>query len=515
MQEQIAREAAAALRRSTPARSRATAGHGRAHQHDHADLLLRDLGRAAARARRSRRSRRRSRRPTARRATRSCERNFAAVDAHARRPARGRGPGRASPATRAGRRSSRRTAPDFVQRVHRRDARRARATCCRCSAFPVDGTWPTGTAQWEKRDIAREIPVWDPAICIQCNKCALVCPHAAIRAKVYEPDALDGRAGDLQVRPTSRRDEFKGQQLHDPGRAGGLHRLQPVRRGLPGQGQGEPAHKAIDMAAAAAAARAPSARTTTSSSTCPRPTATQVHARRQGLAVPAAALRVLGRLRRLRRDAVPQAADPALRRPRADRQRHRLLVDLRRQPADDAVHRRTATAAARPGRTRSSRTTPSSASGMRLALDQPGEQARARCCSGLAPRLGDELVAALLEADQASEAGIAAQRERVAALRATRSPAIDGARGARGSRSSPTTWCKKSVWIVGGDGWAYDIGFGGLDHVLVDAAATSTSSCSTPRSTRTPAASSRRRRRSARPRSSPPPARRSARRTSA
>ena len=55
------------------------------------------------------------------------------------------------------------------------------------SAFPVDGTWPTGTAQWEKRGIALEIPVWDPAICIQCNKCALVCPHAAIRAKVFDP----------------------------------------------------------------------------------------------------------------------------------------------------------------------------------------------------------------------------------------------------------------------------------------------------------------------------------------
>ena len=55
------------------------------------------------------------------------------------------------------------------------------------SAFPVDGTWPIGTAQWEKRNIAHEIPVWDPAICIQCNKCALVCPHAAIRAKVFEP----------------------------------------------------------------------------------------------------------------------------------------------------------------------------------------------------------------------------------------------------------------------------------------------------------------------------------------
>ena len=59
------------------------------------------------------------------------------------------------------------------------------------SLFPVDGTFPTATTQWEKRNIALEIPVWDPSVCIQCNKCALVCPHASIRAKVYEPKYLD------------------------------------------------------------------------------------------------------------------------------------------------------------------------------------------------------------------------------------------------------------------------------------------------------------------------------------
>ena len=60
------------------------------------------------------------------------------------------------------------------------------------SAFPVDGTWPTATSQWEKRSIAQDIPVWDAQLCIQCNKCALVCPHAAIRAKIYDAGALEG-----------------------------------------------------------------------------------------------------------------------------------------------------------------------------------------------------------------------------------------------------------------------------------------------------------------------------------
>ena len=58
------------------------------------------------------------------------------------------------------------------------------------SAFPVDGTWPTGTTQYERRNIALEIPVWDEEICIQCGKCFMVCPHATIRAKVYDPKYL-------------------------------------------------------------------------------------------------------------------------------------------------------------------------------------------------------------------------------------------------------------------------------------------------------------------------------------
>jgi len=67
------------------------------------------------------------------------------------------------------------------------------------SAFPLDGTWPSATTQWEKRNLALEIPVWDPAVCIQCGKCALVCPHASIRTKVYPP-----RAQWAHPRPSSR-----------------------------------------------------------------------------------------------------------------------------------------------------------------------------------------------------------------------------------------------------------------------------------------------------------------------
>ncbi len=80
-------------------------------------------------------------------------------------------------------------APEFVKRVTALIAA-GQGDRLPVSAFPVDGTWPTATSQWEKRNIATEIPVWEPSLCIQCNKCALVCPHAAIRAKVFEPAKL-------------------------------------------------------------------------------------------------------------------------------------------------------------------------------------------------------------------------------------------------------------------------------------------------------------------------------------
>src|SRR5207344_2931288 len=83
------------------------------------------------------------------------------------------------------------SAPDFVTRVTAVMLAN-QGDRLPVSAFPVDGTWPTGTSKWEKRNIASEIPVWNQELCIQCNKCALVCPHAAIRVKVYPHDALAG-----------------------------------------------------------------------------------------------------------------------------------------------------------------------------------------------------------------------------------------------------------------------------------------------------------------------------------
>ncbi|HLO75704.1 MAG TPA: pyruvate:ferredoxin (flavodoxin) oxidoreductase, partial [Magnetospirillum sp.] len=99
-------------------------------------------------------------------------------------------------------------APDFVQRVTAMMLAN-KGDLLPVSAFPPDGTWPTGTASFERRNIAAEIPVWDTGVCIQCNKCTLVCPHAAIRAKVADPANMDKAPASLKHVPY-KGGEFKG-----------------------------------------------------------------------------------------------------------------------------------------------------------------------------------------------------------------------------------------------------------------------------------------------------------------
>jgi len=115
------------------------------------------------------------------------------------------------------------------------------------SAFPVDGTWPTATAKWEKRNIALEIPVWDSKVCIQCNQCALVCPHAAIRAKVYDESALQSRPTTFKA-TAYRGNEYKGKQFTiqvAPEDCTGCNLCVNV---CPAKDRTNPKHKAINMA---------------------------------------------------------------------------------------------------------------------------------------------------------------------------------------------------------------------------------------------------------------------------
>src|SRR4029077_6170305 len=100
-------------------------------------------------------------------------------------------------------------APDFVQRVTRLILE-GRGDELPVSAFPPDGTWPTGTSKFEKRAIALDIPIWQPDICIQCNFCSMICPHAAIQTKVFSPDALAGAPAGFRSMPEEHEPAFSG-----------------------------------------------------------------------------------------------------------------------------------------------------------------------------------------------------------------------------------------------------------------------------------------------------------------
>ncbi len=130
------------------------------------------------------------------------EKNFAAVDLTLAHLHKVKVPAAATSTSSCGRRF-RPQAPAFVQRRAGADDP-GDGDNLPVSALPVDGTYPTATAQWEKRNIALEIPVWDEKLCIQCGKCVLVCPHAVIRAKVYDAGAVGRRA-----RPPSRASDAK------------------------------------------------------------------------------------------------------------------------------------------------------------------------------------------------------------------------------------------------------------------------------------------------------------------
>jgi pyruvate-ferredoxin/flavodoxin oxidoreductase len=329
------------------------------------------------------------------------------------------------------------------------------------SALPVDGTYPVGTARYEKRNLAAEIPIWDPELCIQCGKCTIVCPHAAIRMKVYEPTALEG-APDSFVATEARFKEFPGYQ----------YTLQVAPEDCTGCGLCFEA--------------------------CPVKDKRQVGRRAINMQ-PQPPLRERERENWRFFTLLPEV-DPA-RINAAQIKNSQLLeplfefsgacsgcgetpyIKLATQLFGDhmVVANATGCSSIYGGNLP---TTPWSANacgrgpawanslfednaefglGMRVTLDKQEEFAR-ELLTQLAPVVGQALVQELLEADQSSAAGIQAQRQRVARLKERL--AGQESPEARQLLSLADTLVRKSVWIIGGDGWAYDIGFGGLDHVL-------------------------------------------------
>jgi pyruvate-ferredoxin/flavodoxin oxidoreductase len=350
-------------------------------------------------------------------------------------------------------------APDFVQRVTAAMLA-GHGDRLPVSAFPPDGTWPVGTARWEKRAIAQEIPIWDPALCIQCNKCAFVCPHAAIRARVYEPAAADGAPA--AFRSTGWRGaDFPGARYTIQVAPEDCTGCSLCVAFCPAKDKSNPRHKAIDMSPAAEH-RARERESFAFFEGLPSVDRSKVSLDVKGS-------QLLEPLFEFSGACAGCGETPYL----------KLLSQL----FGDRLLIANATGCSSiyggnlpttPWRADANGRGPAWANslfednaefglGMRLALDSHAQHAR-DLVARLSGRLGDELARPLLESDQTDDAGIAAQRARVAALRQRLAP-IDDA-DARRLAGFADWLVKKSVWIVGGDGWAYDIGFGGLDHVL-------------------------------------------------
>jgi len=351
-------------------------------------------------------------------------------------------------------------APDFVKRVTAMIAS-GQGDLLPVSALPVDGTFPTGTSKYEKRSIALEIPIWDPDICIDCAKCALVCPHAAIRMKVYDPGAAAGAPA-----------TFKHKDWKDREHPGMWMTIQVAPDDCTGCGV------CVD--------------------TCPAKSKEVVKHR---------SINMEPKLEHL--DVERENFDFFMTIPPFDRREVKVAsikgsqmleplfefsgacegcgetpyLKLLSQMYGDRLLIANATGCSSiyggnlpttPWTTDRDGRGPAWSNslfednaefglGMRLAIDHLSAFAR-ELLERLAPHVGDDLAREILGAEQGDEAAISEQRARVAELR--RRLATLETEDARNLEQVADALVRKSVWIIGGDGWAYDIGFGGLDHVL-------------------------------------------------
>jgi pyruvate-ferredoxin/flavodoxin oxidoreductase len=350
-------------------------------------------------------------------------------------------------------------APDFVQKVTA-VMLAGKGDLLPVSAFPIDGTWPVGTTKWEKRNIAAEIPLWDEGVCIQCNQCALVCPHAAIRTKVYEPEALAAAPAEFQS-AAYKAGDFKGLSYTvqvAPEDCTGCSLCVEI---CPAKDRSNPRHKAINME--------------------PQQ---PVRERERGKYSFFLDLPEVDRSKIKRLDAKgSQFLQPLFEYSGACAGCGETpYVKLLSQLFGDRLLIANATGCSSiyggnlpttPYTTNDAGRGPAWANslfednaefglGFRLAVDSLGREARA-LLQGQAGGL-DLDPAAILESEQLDEVEIDAQRERVLELR-ERLAAIDTPEAKRLTVIADYL-VRKSVWLLGGDGWAYDIGYGGVDHVL-------------------------------------------------
>jgi pyruvate-ferredoxin/flavodoxin oxidoreductase len=387
------------------------------------------------------------------------QKNFAAVDAALSHLHQVKVPGKVTssfdirPAVPA-------AAPEFVQKFT--------AKICEgngdelpVSAMPIDGTFPTATAQWEKRNIALEIPEWDQELCIQCGKCVLVCPHSVIRAKVYDEKHLAGAPPTFKAVPARWKDmkDKKYTLQVAPEDCTGCTLCVEF---CPVKDKREVKRRAINMV--------------------PQPPIREQEAANWEffMNIPDTDRKILS---------MSQVKDVQLLRPLFEFSGacsgcgETPYLKLLTQLFGDRALMANATGcssiyggnlpttpycvnAAGLGPTWSNSLFEDCAEfglGMRLAVDKQNEYAR-ELVWRLNTAIGENLAQAILNADQKTEPGIFEQRERVKLLK--EKLAGMGTAEARDLLAVADNLVKKSVWLIGGDGWAYDIGYGGLDHVL-------------------------------------------------
>jgi len=358
------------------------------------------------------------------------------------------------------------SAPDFVRHVTSM-LMDGKGDLLPVSALPVDGRFPSGTTRYEKRAIAVEMPIWDPDICIDCGKCTIVCPHAVIRMKVFPPEAIAGAPEGFLSKP------FRSKDL--PGHHMAIAVAVDDCTGCgvcvdvcPAKSKTEARHKSINMESAL------------------------VHRDRLRehwdffLSIPELDRSLLAH------DSVKgsQSLQPLFEFSGAcDGCGETPYLKLVSQLFGDRMLVANATGCSSiyggnlpttPWATNAEGRGPAWGNslfednaefglGIRLGLEAQQERARALLVS-LAGEVGDELATSILDADQDEEPAVFAQRQRVARLEEVLRglSTSDEAAGVRARHLLALTSAlvRKSVWIFGGDGWAYDIGFGGLDHVL-------------------------------------------------
>ncbi|TRW91479.1 pyruvate:ferredoxin (flavodoxin) oxidoreductase [Candidatus Methylobacter oryzae] len=353
------------------------------------------------------------------------------------------------------------SAPDFIKRVTG-EIIAGRGDALPVSAMPIDGTFPTGTAAYEKRNLALEIPVWETDLCTQCGKCAMVCPHAVIRSKIYPNEMLDNAP------PTFKHAAMLGKDF-PPGLSITYQVAPEDCTGCtlcvdicPIRDKANASRKAINMQ--------------------PQPPLREVESKNWDffLSIPEYDRKLL-KTNTIKGSMVLQplfefsgacvgCGETA-------------YIKLASQLFGDRMIVANATGCSSiyggnlpttPWTKNSEGRGPAWSNslfednaefglGMRISLDKQTEYAK-ELLAALREQIGGELADAILSADQSDEAGIYEQRERVAALK-QRLQTVDGPQ-AQNLLQLADNLCKKSVWIIGGDGWAYDIGYGGLDHVL-------------------------------------------------